>query len=96
MLVFVASDHLVERSIADPAILRQRDRELPDLRQILQRPFRLQERQVSPVSARRLKCVVNGGEILSDHGPVRETVYKPKVLERRDVTEIPYQRAHQR
>ena len=58
--------------------------------------FGFKERQISPISARGLKCVVDDREILSEHRPPRETVHEPEILERRDVTEIPYQRTHKR
>ena len=55
-----------------------------------------QERQLAAAGARCLERVVDVGQVVAEQRPPAAAVHEPQVLERRDMPEVPDERAHQR
>ena len=95
MLLLVADDQLVDHAVADAAFGGHLERPLTDLGQVFAGLGRTQEVELAAAGARGLERVIDVGEVLAEQRPPAVAVSDPEILERRDVAEIPDERAHQ-
>ena len=95
VLVLVAYHQLVQDPVADAALLGDRERRLTHLAHVLAGRLGSQERQLAAAGSRGLHRVVYVDQLGPDHRSIAVAVDEPQVLERRDVTEVPHERAHQ-
>ena len=87
---------LVQDPFADAAVLRDLERAGANFVHVLERGVGTQKREIATAGPRRLHRVVHVDHVWTQHRPLAEPVDEPQVLERRDVPEVPDQRAHQR
>ena len=96
MLVLVTQDQLVQRAVADTALVDHLERSGANIVEIFARLRGTEQREVAPHRPGGLERVVHRGEVLVQERALAVTVHEPQVLVRRDVREVPHQRAHQR
>src|SRR5438067_1162505 len=86
----------VAGAVAHAAFLDHLEGAVADLLEVLTRGRGPEEREGSAVCARSLHRVVDIHEVRVQQRPLAVTVHEPQILERCDVTEVPYEGAHQR
>ena len=85
----------MDQAVAAALFVEHVEHRVADLGEVVTRGVGPQELEVSALGAGCLERVVDLGEALAEHWPPAVAVHQPQILERRDVTEIPHERAHQ-
>jgi hypothetical protein len=95
VLQLVTQDELVEHRVRAP-LVEHLERACADVVEVAQRAGVVEELDAPPHAARGLERVVHGGELAMQQLPPAVAVHEPEVLVRRDVRQVPHERAHHR